>query len=242
MTSKVSAGPIHEIGDESFAWPDRTFYLHAYFDGHNQLILRSPRHGPGQDPQERRIDILFKGVAHVDLPTTMPGLTLRRADETQGAARLAKSGLEASAGTRVFLADGDRWSGFVSALTAFTADDDAELIYTQSVLSKDFEVRFTPILDPEMSYLKVAWHHRFPNEPVLIYSEVRAGRERRKIEVYRDGRTDFADDLTETGTTLLTQGEFPSFDEIATDPAFSPFVISREEFNVVWESATQIRE
>jgi hypothetical protein len=238
----VTTGPIREVGDVPFSWPDRTFYLHAYYDGHDQLVVRSPRHEPNRQTHEKRIDILFKGVAHVDLPTTMPGLTLRRADATAWATRLRETGIEVEPGTQVFIADAVRWSGFVAALAAYTADDDAELIYTQSALSRDFEIRFVPTLDPDTTYLKVVWHHTLPDEPVLIYSEVRAGREQRKVEIFRDGRMDFANDFTETGTTLLAQGLFPSFNEIVKQPEFSPLVIGRDEFDIVWESATQTAE
>ena len=42
-------------------------------------------------------------------------------------------------------------------------------------------------------YLKVTWHHDFPDEPSVLYSEIDAGYEIRKVDVYRDGTHDFAD-------------------------------------------------
>ncbi|WP_181138938.1 DUF6881 domain-containing protein [Streptomyces sp. Ru72] len=45
-------------------------------------------------------------------------------------------------------------------------------------------------------YLKVIWHHDFPDEPVGILSEVGEDRyEVRKVEVFRGGRLDWADEF-----------------------------------------------
>ena len=50
-------------------------------------------------------------------------------------------------------------------------------------------------------YQKVLWHHDLPDEPVEIYSEIDSGYEAREVEVYRDGRHDYADRSRSTGTT-----------------------------------------
>lgn len=42
-----------------------------------------------------------------------------------------------------------------------------------------------------MKYLFVRWIHNFPDEPVLLYSELDKSRfETRKIEVFPDGKKD----------------------------------------------------
>jgi hypothetical protein len=234
--------PIRPVSGDPIAWPDRTFYLHVYYDGHKQLVFRSPRHDPPRESHSTRIDILFKGVQHVNVPATMSGLTIRLADAAARSASLAATSLEPDSTDSVFVVHGDRWTGFVVAVVAFTTEDEVEELYAPSGLTQDFRVRFNALDDPNTSYLKVVWHHQLTDEPVLLYSEVRGGREVRKIEMYRDGRADFADAHRATGTTLLSESHFPSIHEIAKQPQFTPLVIDRDEFNVVWESATRAGE
>jgi hypothetical protein len=88
-------------------------------------------------------------------------------------------------------------------------------------------------------YQKVFWHHDFPDEPVVLYGEIDAGCEIRKVEVYRDGRQDYADSSRSTGTTLLSETLIPGVDEINEDPEFSAAAITAEEFEQVWRRAMQ---
>ncbi|MEV8389977.1 MULTISPECIES: DUF6881 domain-containing protein [unclassified Streptomyces] len=86
-----------------------------------------------------------------------------------------------------------------------------------------------------MRYLKVLWCHELPDEPVELYSELNdAGYEIRKVEIYRDGRRDFADGESFSGTTMLGEGALPSLEEIAGQDEFSPSVIEAAEFERVW--------
>jgi hypothetical protein len=85
------------------------------------------------------------------------------------------------------------------------------------------------------SYLKVVWNHRLADEPVELYSEINDSRwELRKVEVYRDGRHDFADATRCTGTTLLSDQTLPTLDEIAAQTEFMPTMIDSAEFEKVW--------
>ena len=88
-------------------------------------------------------------------------------------------------------------------------------------------------------YQKVLWHHDFPDEPVELYSEIDAGYEIRKVEVYRDGKYDYADHSRSTGTTMLGEDIVPGTDEINEDPEFTATAIDAEEFRQVWKRATQ---
>ncbi len=88
-------------------------------------------------------------------------------------------------------------------------------------------------------YQKVLWHHDLPDEPVALYSEIDSGFEVRKVEVYRDGRHDYADKSRSTGTTMLGEKMMPGVDEINQDPEFSATVIMAEEFERLWQRATQ---
>jgi hypothetical protein len=78
-----------------------------------------------------------------------------------------------------------------------------------------------------------------PNEPVMLYSEVADfGIETRKVEVFRDGHSQFADSLRSTGDTLLSEGPLPSVEEIDDQSEFSLSEIEKEEFEQVWRRAT----
>jgi hypothetical protein len=88
-------------------------------------------------------------------------------------------------------------------------------------------------------YQRVVWHHDFDDEPVVLWSEVGDdGFERRKVDEYRDGRTDYADEVDATGSTDLSDQAMPTVAEIDTDDEFSASAITREEFESVWRRAT----
>jgi hypothetical protein len=88
-------------------------------------------------------------------------------------------------------------------------------------------------------YQKVTWHHDLPDEPVTLYSEISSGYEVRKVEVFRDGRHDYADTTRSTGTTMLGEILTPSVGEIDQDPELSATTITASEFEQVWQRATQ---
>ena len=88
-------------------------------------------------------------------------------------------------------------------------------------------------------YLKVIWHHELDDEPVELFSELDSVRmEIRKVEVYRDGRYDFADANRSSGSTQLSDGPLPTFEEILGMADFTPTYISADEFERVWRQAT----
>lgn len=88
-----------------------------------------------------------------------------------------------------------------------------------------------------MRYMKVRWHHEDIEEPVLLYSEIDAGREVRKVELYSDGRMDHADDTSSSGSTQLSEILMPTVEDLAEDPEFTPETIAREEFEAIWRQA-----
>jgi len=88
-------------------------------------------------------------------------------------------------------------------------------------------------------YQKVLWHHDLPDEPVVLYSKIDSGFAVRKVEVYRDGRHEYADRSHSTGTTMLAEKMMPGVDEINQDPDFSATAITAEEFERVWQRAIQ---
>lgn len=89
-----------------------------------------------------------------------------------------------------------------------------------------------------MKYLCVKWIHDLPSEPVFIYSEIDSSQwERRKVEIYADGRMGFADASCSFGGSRLSKEPLPSMMEIARDPQFIPVEIGRAEFEKVWSAA-----
>ncbi len=86
-----------------------------------------------------------------------------------------------------------------------------------------------------MTYIRVAWIHEHPEEPVILYSELDADRwEVRKVEVFRTGRCGYADSKESSGGTGLGEVPVPELSEIARDPQFEPVEITRDEFEEVW--------
>jgi len=86
-----------------------------------------------------------------------------------------------------------------------------------------------------MSYLFVRWDHSSPTYPVELYSELDETRnEVRKVEIFADGRRHCAGWGGQSGHTRRGEASVPPFDQLATDPEFSPRVITADEFEVVW--------
>jgi hypothetical protein len=89
-----------------------------------------------------------------------------------------------------------------------------------------------------MTYIKVKWNHSIESEPVLLYSELDDQRmEIRKVEVFSDGRMDYADAARGKGNARLGKVPVPPLAEIESDPEFEPIEIGRGEFDAVWTKA-----
>ncbi|SFT75494.1 hypothetical protein SAMN04487904_107165 [Actinopolyspora lacussalsi subsp. righensis] len=89
-----------------------------------------------------------------------------------------------------------------------------------------------------MRYVKVAWEHDFVDEPVLYLSELGGdGYEIRKVQFYRDGRSEWADESHETANSGLAEIPFPPLEEISGQEGLSAEWIDREEFERAWGEA-----
>ena len=89
-----------------------------------------------------------------------------------------------------------------------------------------------------MRYQRVDWHHDLEDEPVVLFSEIGSdNHERRKVDQYRDGRLDFADNERATGSTLLGDQEVPPLEAINADPEFTAEAIDAAAFERVWKLA-----
>jgi hypothetical protein len=89
-----------------------------------------------------------------------------------------------------------------------------------------------------VTYIAVQWLHSNRSEPVELYAELDADRnEVRKVEVFDDGRAQFADGQPRSGDTMLGLAPVPTLEEIAADPQFVQRKISSDEFEAVWQRA-----
>jgi hypothetical protein len=84
-----------------------------------------------------RVDVLFKGVKAIQLPTSLRGLTMARASPPEGREITAKVGTRLSDRDQVFVLRGESYVGFVVALVAFVHDDEGQY-YDQSYFAKSF--------------------------------------------------------------------------------------------------------
>lgn len=86
-----------------------------------------------------------------------------------------------------------------------------------------------------MRYLYIRWKHKDPGAPVHIYSEIGDDSyERRKVEIWADGRKGFADGNEEAGGTSLGVMPVPSLAEIAAQSEYEPKEIPELEFQRIW--------
>lgn len=86
-----------------------------------------------------------------------------------------------------------------------------------------------------MAFILVKWIHDFPEEPVLLYSEIdEKRREVRKVHMFRDGSAHFADRERYSGRTRLSGDPVPSLTELGRQKEFQPHEISAKDFEDVW--------
>ena len=91
-------------------------------------------------------------------------------------------------------------------------------------------------------HLEVVWHHDFTDEPVQILIEIGEDRyEARKVEVFRDGRLDWADESRWSPSTMLGEVPVPPLEEINEQEEFTATVISAEDFEQAWTTARGAR-
>ncbi|MFD6394846.1 DUF6881 domain-containing protein [Nocardia sp. NPDC060259] len=89
-----------------------------------------------------------------------------------------------------------------------------------------------------MRYVKVTWHHDFTDEPTVFFHEVGDDNwETRRVQLYRDGRAEWADESRDTPTVGLAEIEIAPIQEIASQPEFDAEEISKREFETKWSAA-----
>lgn len=84
---------------------------------------------------------------------------------------------------------------------------------------------------------RVEWCHDNDDEPVVLYHELVMLEERRKVEVWRDGRRGAASAYLEFGGSSPSVRPLPSLIEINADPQFAGEAITAERFQTEWQAA-----
>ena len=101
----------------------RRFQMWAYTVGHGQLLLRSVK----ATDWPTRIDVLFKNVAAVHLPTIMDRLAVSEATDTERAELRVQVGAASRLeGQRVFIVRGSGFTGYVVAGVMAWHEDERE--------------------------------------------------------------------------------------------------------------------
>jgi len=86
--------------------------------------------------------------------------------------------------------------------------------------------------------MRVEWLHDGADDPIVLYSEITNEWETRKVDVFRDGRMEYASQKIGMGTTFLGLAAIPPIAEIEEDSAFLPALISADRFEEIWYLAT----
>lgn len=87
-------------------------------------------------------------------------------------------------------------------------------------------------------YLRVRWDHDPSDDPIVLYHELDdQQRETRRIELFEDGRLQWAGQAGPDAPTSVSLEPLPALEEIRDQPEFSVSEISRPAFEEVWARA-----
>lgn len=105
-------------------FPQRLFDIWTYYKGHRQLVLRAPHFTSIHEAVfPTRVDVLFKNVHALRLPTRMRGLTVSIAND-ELATRVARElAPRRSPSQQVFVLRGEDYEGYVIASVVAMAED-----------------------------------------------------------------------------------------------------------------------
>jgi hypothetical protein len=98
----------------------RMVQLWSYTVGHKCLLLRATKE-QGDGP---RVDILFKGVGAIQVPTVMSDLVIREANDDERGAILRDTDPKRAFQRRCFILEGTGFRGWVLAGVMVSAEDD----------------------------------------------------------------------------------------------------------------------
>lgn len=98
---------------------ERTFEIWRYLVSHRQLLLCSNR----TEEHETRIEVLFKSVESLKLPTYLDGLTVRSSTASEEAEIRDGFDFVPRQDILFFVVEGKAYRGYVAAGAVFTSED-----------------------------------------------------------------------------------------------------------------------
>lgn len=110
---------------------DRDFQIWKYDVSHAQLLLWSVK----GNTQKTRVEVLFKSVHLMQLPTNFSRLRILEITKEEFQASRLSLGLSSDLGMRYFLVEGNGWKGLVVAGAVFWSEEDAEHYDPSKLLS-----------------------------------------------------------------------------------------------------------
>jgi hypothetical protein len=110
----------------------RPFQIWLYSVTHSQLLLRSNR----SNEQTTRVDILFKDIAAMELPTVFDGLSAATASEAETFGLDIQLGSKPIQDRNVFVVRGSNFVGYVVAGAVFWHEDEGQ--YYDGYFQKSF--------------------------------------------------------------------------------------------------------
>jgi hypothetical protein len=124
------SGGTQTHGVSSRVFPGRHFQLWNYQVSHAMLLLRSPKDAD----HSTRVEIAFKNVRAIKLPTRLDDLAISVADESSAQSIRAEAGALKEGG-EVFLIEGVGTKGYVIAGIAFGQEDEGDYAEPSPLLS-----------------------------------------------------------------------------------------------------------
>ena len=100
----------------------RSFQVWSYTVGHSRLLLRSVK----SIENSTRVDVLFKNVASISMPTLVENLTIEAADENTRRMLVEGWELRILEGRVIFVLRGTNYQGYVVAGAMAHHEDDGE--------------------------------------------------------------------------------------------------------------------
>ena len=105
------------MSDKELYSSDRSFQLWRYTVSHSQALLRSNK----SDTEHTRLEVLFKAVGYIQVPTALDGLRITEA--RRDSVDLDGLDISPSSDQRCFRIQSNTGSGVILALAVYFAED-----------------------------------------------------------------------------------------------------------------------
>jgi hypothetical protein len=109
----------------------RRFQVWSYLVGHSQLLLRSVKDANNQT----QVDVLFKNVGFILLPTLFDGLTITESSKDELKTLELDLSLFDGDSRNVFKLQGTNWHGVITAGHVAWSEDDSEYHLDSKLIS-----------------------------------------------------------------------------------------------------------